>query len=123
LNDLLKKFTYTREDVSFYRLYSDGVSRSIYDVALEEDRVVFTTSDLFLTLKRQDLHVGYNIVEISGEAKVGFGDIVYSSSHSSYVVVYVEPEETPSPTPEKTPEPSQSPAPSETPFPYVKRRW
>jgi hypothetical protein len=123
LNDLLKKFTYTREDVSFYRLYSDGVSRSIYDVALEEDRVVFTTSDLFLTLKRQDLHVGYNIVEISGEAKVGFGDIVYSSSHSSYVVVYVEPEGTPSPTPEKTPEPSQSPAPSETPFPYVKRRW
>lgn len=123
LSELMKKFTYTREDVVFYRLYSDGVSRSLYNVVKEGDKVVFSTSDMFLTFRRQDLHVGYNIVEIVGEAKVGFEGCVFSSSHSSYAVIYVEPETTPSPTPDKTPEPTQSVLPSETPFPYVKRRW
>lgn len=123
LSDVMKKFTYTRNDVSFYSLLFSGDYVNVHDVTYEKDRVAFSTDELHVSFRRKDLHVGFNLIELKAGARVGFDGCTFSSTASTCLVIYVEPVSTPGPSPIVTPTPTPALTPTSTPFPNVRRRW
>ena len=123
LSTVMKKYTYTRDDIVSYSLYSDGVFRNVKNMVYNNTNVVFSSSNILVQLNRENLTVGYNTVKLRAEAKVNLNGYIYTTSTEKDIIVFVEPKSTPSPTPTNTPEPTPTSTPFDTPFPAVKRRW
>ncbi len=121
LSDILKRYTYTRDDLESYNLVSQSGLLTVKSAEYNSHNVCFYSDLIVMQYNREDLITGYNTVTVTGEARIVLDGCVFSAPATDEIYIYVEPQNTPEPEPTPTPEPTSTPAPN-TEF-EIRRRW